>query len=90
MNWSKQDLNEFIDSHDEMRAAAEQGNVRAKREYERRLRSYGLQPASNRRAVAGNQEEAGTVIQDAAVNEAPPEQTYDFNSFLQDMQRDRQ
>ena len=90
MNWSAQDLNDFIDSHDEMRAAAEQGEVQAKRNYERRLKSYGLRPAANSRAVAGNKEKAGEVNQDGAVNEVPPEQKFEFNSFLQDLQRAQQ
>ena len=87
MNWDKQDLNDFIDSHDEMRAAAEKGDVRAKRKYDRRLQSYGLRPASNRRSVAGNQEKAGDVNQEGAVNKPPPEEKHSFNLFLRDMQR---
>ena len=89
MNWNKQDLNDFIDSHDEMRAAAEQGDVRAKREYDRRLKSYGLRPDAKRRAVAGNEEEAGVLNQSGVVNEAPPEENHNFNLFLQDLQRAR-
>lgn len=89
MGWDKQDLNDYVDSWDEMREAAKQGNADAQRKLKRREKSLGLQPNDKRRAVAGNQEEAGTVIQDGAVNEAPPEEFHSFNSFLQDLQRAR-
>ena len=88
MGWDKQQLNDFIDSHDDMREAAK-GDPKTRRDYERRLKSYGLRPDGQRRAVAGNQEEAKGLQQDGAVNEVPPNERPNFNAFLQDLQRPR-
>ena len=89
MGWDKQQLNDFIDDWDQMREAATRGEAEA-RAYERRLKPLGLHPDGKRRTVASNQEKAGDVIQDGVVNEAPPEEYHNFNSFLQDLQRARQ
>ena len=90
MGWNKQNLNDFIDSHEQMKEAAARGDAQARRKYDRLVESYGLRPNDKRRSVAGNQEKAGQVIQDGVVNEAPPEEYHNFNSFLQDLQRARQ
>ena len=87
MGWDKQQLNDFVDSWDEMEAAAAQGDARAKRQLERRWKATGLTPDDRRRKVASNGEEAGQLVQDGAVNEPPPGEFHNFNTFLQDIQR---
>ena len=87
MGWDKQQLNEFIDGWDEMKAAAAQGDAEAKRRLGRRWKATGLTPDDRRRKVANNGEDAGQLEQDGAVNEVPPDEFHNFNTFLQDLQR---
>ena len=87
MGWDKQRLNDFVDSWDEMQAAAAQGDARAKRQLERRWKATGLTPDDRRRKVVSNGEKAGQLEQDGAVNEPPPGEFHNFKTFLQDIQR---
>ena len=89
MGWDKKALNDFVDSWDEMRSAAAAGDVKAQNALKRRLESLGIQPNEKRRAVTGNEEEAGVLNTSGAVNEAPADERFNFNSFLQDLQRTR-
>ena len=86
LGWDKQRLNDFIDSHDDMREAAKTDQKIAG-DYERRLKSLGPPPNGQRRSVASNQEEASGLNQDSAVNQAPPNERHNFNMFLQEFQR---
>ena len=87
MGWDKQQLNDFVDSWDEMQAAAAQGDARAQRKLDRRRIALGLTPDDRRRKVVSNGEEAGQLEQDGAVNEPPPGEFHNFKTFLQDIQR---
>ena len=87
MGWDKQRLNDFVDSWDDMEAAAAQGDARAKRQLKRREIATGVTPDDRRRKVVNNGEDAGQLEQDGAVNEVPPDEFHNFNRFLQDLQR---
>ena len=87
MGWDKQRLNDFVDSWDDMKAAAAQGDARAKRQLKRREIATGVTPDDRRRKVVNNGEDAGQLEQDGAVNEVPPDEFHNFNRFLQDLQR---
>ena len=89
MNWSKDDLNNFLDRWKQMRDAAKQGDVKAKNKYDRAVKSLGLRPDGARRKVTNNGQEAGSVNQDGAINAPPADQLHDFNAFLRDLNRAR-
>lgn len=87
MNWTKQDLNDFLNRWEEMKRAAEQGNNSSKVKYDKWLKSLGLRPKSGRRTAKQLDENVEGMSQDSAVNRPPAERELDYNSFLRDLNR---
>ena len=87
MNWTKQDLVDFVSRWEAMKGAAETGDPNAQAKYERSIKSLGLRPQSDRRAVRQNDAEISGLSEDSAVNRPPAERVPDFNSFIRDLRK---
>lgn len=89
MNWTQDDLKQFLDRWQRMKAKAETGDPDAVRQYEQAVRSLGLNPNRDRRTIQQSNDDASGLNQDSAVIEPPPELAPDFNEFLRDRNRVR-
>ncbi len=89
MNWTKEDLNQFLARWKEMKRQAEMGNPKAKAKYEKALKSLGLRPNAQRRTVGQIDEEVQGLSEDSAVIQPPPNLAPDFNATLRDLNRAR-
>jgi hypothetical protein len=87
MNWTKQDMENFLQRWEEMKRAAEQGNPASKTKYDRWLKSLDLRPKGGRRTAKQLDASAEGLSEDSAVNRPPPERVPDYNSFLRDLNR---
>ncbi len=82
MNWTKEDLQNFLRRWEEMKQAAKTGNPQAKRQYENALLSLGLEPNTDGRNVQTKKDKLYGLSQDAAVELAPAEFVDEFSEFL--------
>jgi hypothetical protein len=83
LNWTEQDLQEFLSRWDAMRDAAGSGSDEAKKRLDSRIRSLGLMPEgakSNR--VQVQQDNLTGVVQDGVKSSPPPEFAEKFRLFL--------
>ena len=87
MNWTQEDLNNFLRRWQEMKAAAEQGDLKAKDKYEKSLKGLDLRPNADSRAVKQNKDKIQDLTEDNAVIQPPPELAPDFNATLRDLNR---
>ena len=87
MNWTKQDLENFVQRWKEMKRAAQAGDATAKNKYQKSLKSLGIRPKGTRRSVTQNQDDVNGLSEDSAINRPPPESEPDFNSFIRDLNR---
>ncbi len=87
MNWTEEDLNNFLRRWQEMKAAAEQGDLKAKAKYEKSLKGLDLRPNADSRAVKQNKDKIQDLTEDNAVIQPPPELAPDFNATLRDLNR---
>ena len=87
MNWTQEDLNNFLRRWQEMKAAAEQGDLKAKGKYEKSLKGLDLRPNADSRAVKQNKDKIQDLTEDNAVIQPPPELAPDFNATLRDLNR---
>jgi hypothetical protein len=87
MNWTKEDLNQFLSRWQEMKQAAEKGDPLAGKRYEQMLRSLDFRAPSDSRTVRQSREEIKGLNQDSAVIQPPPEFAPDFNATLRDLNR---
>ena len=88
LNWSKEDLNQFLDRWNEMKRKAETGNdPAAKRRYDQAIKSLGLSPDSGQRKVKGESDQKTGFKTDSAVNRPPPKVAPAFKAYLRDRNR---
>ena len=88
LNWSKEDLNQFLDRWNQMKQEAETGtNPNAKRRYEQAIKSLGLSPDSKQRKVKGVSDQKTGFKTDSAVNRPPPKVAPAFKAYLRDRNR---
>ena len=89
MNWTKEDLAQFLKRWQQMRDKAGSGDVRSKREYENGLNSLGIFPESKSRVAKGVQEKEFRLNESGAVDQIPAEYVDRFNSFLRRRNRSK-
>ena len=89
MNWSQEDLNNFVKQWQRMKQKAQTGDVKAKRTYEDALRAIGLSPKSKARKVDVKKEKEFILNEDGAVDQIPTEYRDKFNSFLKRRNRSK-
>jgi hypothetical protein len=87
MNWTQDDLNQFLSRWNEMKQAAEKGDSLAKHRYDQLLRSLDYRPSSEKRTVRQSKDDTSGLSQDSAVIQPPPEFAPDFNATLRDLNR---
>lgn len=88
MNWTEQDLKDFLARWEEMKRKAQSGSDQDRKHYEDALRSLGLRPESVRRNILKSQrDKLNRLSEDGAVNRAPAELAEEFNSFLKNRNR---
>ena len=89
MNWTEQDLREFLNRWKRMKQSAQAGEPNAKREYEEAIKSLGLRPDDRSRTAKNRDADASDLNQDTTVIEPPADLAPDFNEFLRDRNRVR-
>ena len=89
MNWTEQDLREFLNRWKRMKQSAQAGEPNAKREYEEAIKSLGLRPDDRSRTAKNRDANASGLNQDTTVIEPPADLAPDFNEFLRDRNRVR-
>ena len=89
MKWTQDDLKDFVNRWTELKGRAESGDDKAKRKYERKLKSLGLRPKGDRRAIRQGENKIKGLIEDGAVNKPSNEIESDYKSFLRDLNRAR-
>ncbi len=89
MNWTEQDLREFLDRWKRMKQNAQTGDPNAQRQYEEAIKSLGLRPNNRARTSKNRDADAAGLNQDSSVIEPPADLAPDFNDFLRDRNRVR-
>lgn len=87
MNWTKDDLNRFIERWEQMQKAAEAGDDAAKKRFEKHLKGLGLRPPGSRTksTLKGDGEE--DYLEDSAVELISPELRSEFQAFQRNQNR---
>ncbi len=81
LNWNKEDLNQFLDRWQQMKAAAQTGDPVAKQRYEKALKSLGLSSDAGQKKVAGVSDKQRGFNTDSAVNRPPQEIAPGYRAF---------
>ena len=81
LNWSKEDLNQFLDRWQKMKAAAETGDPVARQRYDKALKSLGLSSDSSQEKVRGVSDQQEGFNTDSAVNRPPQEIAPGYRAF---------
>ena len=81
LNWSKEDLNQFLNRWEKMKAAAEAGDPIAKQRYEKALKSLGLSSDAQQQKVRGVSDKQRGFNTDSAVNRPPQEIAPGYRAF---------
>ena len=81
LNWSKEDLNQFLDRWQQMKAAAGTGAPLARQRYEKALKSLGLSSDNRQRKVRGVSDKQEGFNTDSAVNRPPQEIAPGYRAF---------
>ena len=89
MNWTEQDLREFLDRWNKMKQNAGTGDPDSRKEYEEAIKSLGLRPDDRSRTIKNRDDDASGLNQDSSVIEPPADLAPDFNEFLRDRNRVR-
>lgn len=88
MNWTEQDLKDFITRWDAMKQKAGNGTPQERKRYEDAVRSLGLRPESVRRnVIQSRRDQLNKLSEDGAVNRPPANLANEFNSFLKNRNR---
>lgn len=87
LGWSQKDLDQFLSRWQAMKAKADSGDVVSKRRYDQALRSLGLSPDRDARAVEGISDQQRGFDTDSAVNRPPPKIAPGYRAFLRDRNR---
>jgi hypothetical protein len=89
MNWTKEDLDKFLQQWQEMKANADSGDAESQRIYQEALRSLGLSRDAKGRKVNVKQDDPFQLNEDGAVDQIPAEYVDRFNSFLKRRNRSK-
>ena len=81
LNWNKEDLNQFLDRWQQMKAAAGTGDPIAQQRYEKALKSLGLSSDSSQQKVRGVSDKQEGFNTDSAVNRPPQEIAPGYRAF---------
>lgn len=82
LNWTPEELREFLDSWEQMKKAAETGGTREKRRYESRLKSLGLKPNTpNTRRLEGDRDGMFDLSEEGATNRPPADWSERYKRF---------
>jgi hypothetical protein len=81
LNWSKEDLNQFLDRWKKMKAAAGSGDAVARERYDKALKSLGLSSDSEQRKVRGVSDRVNGFNTDSAVNRPPQSIAPGYRAF---------
>jgi collagen type III alpha len=88
MNWTEQDLKDFIARWDAMKQKAGNGTAQERKRYEDAVRSLGLRPESVRRnVIQSRRDQLNKLSEDGAVNRPPANLANEFNAFLKNRNR---
>ena len=89
MNWTQDDLKDFVNRWDELKGRAQNGNAADQRKYEQHLKSLGLRPTggtTTNKQIKNNIQGLG---QDGAVNKIADELKPGYDSFLRGLNRSK-
>ncbi len=89
MNWTQQDLDDFIKRWQAMKQAAQANDTKAKRNYEDSLRALGLSPTTKSRVINAKKDNKFKLNEDGAIDQVPAEYLEQFNNFLKRRNRSR-
>ena len=88
MNWTEQDLQDFLTRWEAMKQKANTGTPQEKKRYADALRSLGLRPEEVRRNVLqSRRDQLNKLSEDGAVNRPPANLAEPFNAFLKNRNR---
>jgi hypothetical protein len=88
MNWTEQELRDFLARWKEMKQRAKEGDASAKRQYENALKSLGLAPAQIKgRNIEHERDKLFGLSEEGADFRPPAEIASEFNTFLKDRNR---
>jgi len=88
LNWTREELDEFLRRWREMKERAATGDPAAEQTYERALRSLGLRaPTTGERRVDVRTDERATLSEDAAVTPPPSQYAEPFRAFQKSRNR---
>ena len=81
LNWSKEDLTQFLNRWEKMKEAAGTGDAVAKQRYEKALKSLGLSSDAQQQKVRGVSDKQRGFNTDSAVNRPPQEIAPGYRAF---------
>ena len=89
MNWTEQDLRDFLARWEEMKARAETGDPTQKKRYEDALRSLDLRTETTRKnTLKSRRDKLTNLSEDGTVNRPPAELAEQFNTFMKNRNRE--
>ena len=88
MNWTKEELNQFLDRWEKLKQNASKDD-QSRRRYNKALQSLGFRPEGGTKTIGQTTEKIEGLNQDAAVSKTPVEIESDFNAFMRNLNTDR-
>ena len=82
MNWTQQDMVEFLERWKQMEADAETGDLKAQERYKKKLKSLGMTADLDGGRVEADRDEQYGLSEDGAVNRAPQEWAELYQSYM--------
>jgi hypothetical protein len=89
MNWTENDLRDFLKRWEEMAKAAETGTPQAQKRFNNALKGLGLVPQNGQRNIRGSDKRQENISEGTAVNRPPAELAEEYQSFLRSLNRVR-
>ena len=91
MNWSQQDLVEFVERWKAMKEGAETGDVGAQKLYEKKLKSLGFNAETTGGRIKADRDQKYGLSEDGATNRAPAQWDDKYRSAIMRLNKaDRQ
>ena len=83
MNWTQEDLRDFLNRWEKMRDAADKGSLKDKKRFESALKSLGLRPGgTTSRDVQSSRDQEFGLSEEGAINRPTSEWAEQFNAFM--------
>ena len=82
MNWTQQDMLDFIERWEQMKNAAQTGDLKAQERYKKKLKSLGMTPDLPGGRVQADRDDQYGLSEDGAVNRAPQQWSDKFQSYM--------